>query len=329
MTLPSQPIRLNDIVYATLRQNLEARTLPAGLVIGEAAVASIFGVSRAPALNALQRLVTEALLLPGPKRGFMVDPKGSRPIRKDLLQAGLQLPPNIAEMITGRGLRTRLYPAVEREIAACLPYGLFHINEYSLAQHYGISRTIAHECLVRLERANIVRQRASRWLAGPLTLEGLHEHYEMRWLLEPAALIQAAPLLDPAVIEAAHQRAMQCQAMTRRPSRQRLQALEHDLHVGIVLQCPNREMKDTIMRSQLPLIATNDTFLRRVPFRVPRQMIDEHLAVLAALRDGHPLAAADALAAHLRSALATVSAGFEGIARVKFTPPPYMKREDR
>jgi DNA-binding GntR family transcriptional regulator len=321
-----QQVLLNEVIYATLLENLRAQALPPGLVIGEAAVGAAFGTSRAPALTALQRLAAEGYLVPGRKRGFLVGPPGAPPVRLDLIGAGLRLPSDFAHVISQRVMRARLYPTVEREIAACLPYGRFQINELALAQHYGTSRTIAHEFLVRLERLNITRQDGSRWLAGPLRPEDLRDLYELRWLLEPVALSQAAPLTPHSEIEAAYGRARQCRAMARRPTARQLHAVERDLHTNIVMRATNREMVATIYRSQLPLMATNDTFLPRVTLREPKQMLDEHLAVLAPLRAGDVISASKALEAHLRSAFVVLSARFERLSQVAFTPPTYMKR---
>jgi len=55
-------------------------------------------------------------------------------------------------------------------------------------EHHGVSRTVAHEVLTRLERTGLVTQDVNqRWYAGPLTVDLLREHYEMGWLLEPIA----------------------------------------------------------------------------------------------------------------------------------------------
>ena len=84
----------------------------------------------------------------------------------------------------------------------------FSTDESALAEHYQVSRTVAHEVLMRLERTGLVVQdRNQRWYAGPLTIDLLREHYEMRWLLEPIALGQALGALDPKEIALKEKRA--------------------------------------------------------------------------------------------------------------------------
>ena len=40
-----------------------------------------------------------------------------------------------------------IYPLVEHAVAASLSYGRFIVNESALAEHFSVSRTVAHEVL--------------------------------------------------------------------------------------------------------------------------------------------------------------------------------------
>ena len=55
-----------------------------------------------------------------------------------------------------RSRHGRLYPDAEHAVAACLAYGRFHLNESALAEHYDVSRTVAHEVLTRMERTGLI-----------------------------------------------------------------------------------------------------------------------------------------------------------------------------
>src|SRR5262249_6153588 len=150
---------------------------------------------------------------------------------------------------------------IEHAVAACLAHGRFLLNESALAEHHGVSRTVAHEVLTRLERTGLVTQDVNqRWYAGPLTAQLLSEHYEMRWLLEPIALGQALPGLNPEDVAGKLRRAEKARSARQKPAG--LERLERDLHVDIVLRCENRQLRETIRRSQLPIIATHSTFDR-------------------------------------------------------------------
>ena len=188
---------LYELIYAVLREHLLDGSFPAGLVLGKSAVARAFRSSRTPAVAALA-----APARGGPDPGFRWlglsrRPGAAAPIRRKLADAGLRLPPEIAASLKVRSRHGRIYPDVEHAVAACLAYGRFLLNESALAEHYDVSRTVAHEVLTRMERTGLIPQDVNkRWYAGPLTAERLSEHFEMRWLLEPAALGQAMDRLD-------------------------------------------------------------------------------------------------------------------------------------
>ena len=83
---------------------------------------------------------------------------------------------------------------------------------------------------MKLERAGLITQDTNqRWYAGPLTSDKLREHFEMRWLLEPAALGQAMDRLNQAFIAARRERLQRAQRHP--PKAANRERLELDLHV--------------------------------------------------------------------------------------------------
>src|SRR5271165_3226352 len=191
---------LYGVIHSVLRDHLERGALMDGLVLGEASVARAFQTSRMPASIALKLLHKEGLISDFEGRGYLV--KGRRrgspePRRLDLLQAGLELPAYLAEPRRIRNHRNHIYRAVEHSVAACVVYGRFLLNESALAEHFNVSRTIAHEVLTQLERTGVaIQDRNQRWYAGPLTPGDVAHHFEIRWLLEAEALRQAFPYLS-------------------------------------------------------------------------------------------------------------------------------------
>jgi DNA-binding GntR family transcriptional regulator len=292
---------LYALIYDVLREHIVDGSFPPGLVLGEASVARAFQASRVPAAVALRQLKRDGLIRDFDGRGYVTG-RGGAPVRLDLLAAGLRVPPALAGDLKVRNRRERIYPDVEHSVAVCLAYGRFLLNESALAEHYGVSRTVAHEVLTRLERTGLVTQDVNqRWYAGPLTAELLREHYEMRWLLEPIALGQASPMLAAEEIAAKLQRAEQASRDRQKPAE--LERLEHDLHVDIVLRCENRQLRETIRRSQLPIIATHSTFEHEQDPHEIETMVAEHVAILSALNAGRRADAMAALEAHLRRSL--------------------------
>jgi DNA-binding GntR family transcriptional regulator len=289
---------LYETIYRVLRRHIVEQMLPQGLVIGEAAVARAFQSGRIPASAALRRLRDEALLSDYPGRGLIVG-RGNEPLRLDLIRAGLTLPDQTTLRPRIRNRRIEIYPEVEHTVAYHLSYGRFLLNESSLAEHYDVSRTVAHEILAQLDRVGLVAQDNNRrWYVGPLTPNLMREHFELRWLLEPVALDQAFPHLERSDLLAKQERIKSLQASNRTPDK--LERLERDLHIDTVLRCTNSRLSDAIKRSQLPLLATHDIFQRHNDFKEVETMLSEHLSIFRHLVARQPEKARVALEHHLK-----------------------------
>ena len=306
-TAVGAPARINELVYDVLRRHIVEETFADGLVLRENDVAAAFGVGRAPARMALGRLAGEGLIRKRPGHGFEVARNGRPPAvrHRSLADAGLVLPAALAGQLAKRNWRQHIYPAVERAVASCLIFGRFHINQSALAGHFGVSRTVAHEVLTSLEKVGFVRQgRNARWYAGPLSVDDLRESYQLRWLLEPEALKQAAQLVAfPGKLREARGRILAVQRMPL-PEPEELNDIEMTLHADIVLSCTNRQMRTVLRTCQLPIIVTYGTVVRSASAAlygtgVP-ETLAEHLTVLDLLLAGRVDAAAAALAAHVR-----------------------------
>lgn len=294
--------RMNEIVGRVLADHIRSGTLPEGFVIREKAVTDLFGIGRMPAVSAMMRLEAEGLVHRRPAmRGVIVGPRPTDISMLGELGAHVALPPDIAAELRIRNWRALIYSSVEKEVASCLLFGRFQIRSQILAEHFGVSRTIAHELLLRLERVGLVRQEANaRWYAGALTPGRIKELYEMRILLEPAALRQAAPRLDPRMIRERLARVCDAETPQARADPTLLHRLEVDLHHDIVLKCSNEELRETLYRCQLPLVTAHLSFgsYREQP-DIPR-MIVMHKAILSHLAEGRVDDAARALESHLR-----------------------------
>ena len=285
-------------IHAVLKDHLKRGALPAGLVLGQANVARAFNVSRVPAAMALARLVEEGLLESFEGRGYVVP--GGDPHRADLATCGLVVPGDIANPSAAR--REQIYSEVEHAVAACLPYGRFMLNETALAHHYQVSRTIAHEVLTQLERLGIIEQDSNnRWYAGPIDADDLTHHFELRWLLEPQALRQAAPRLNRDDLAARLTRLRPARSGSMQPLER--EKLEDDLHVHTLAPCPNDIILGVVRRSQRILIATHSAFAEYQNDEEIRLMASEHARVYEALLADDVDAAAGTLEMHLRRSL--------------------------
>lgn len=301
---PATPGRrtLTEIVGTLLSEHIRSGALPIGYVIREKAVSDVFGIGRMPASVAMARLEEEGLVhRRSAMHGAVVGNDVTAPLITTGLQSLVTLQPEIAAELKIRNWRALIYPEVEREVASCMLFGRFQIRSQALAEHFGVSRTVAHELLLRLERVGLVRQEANaRWYAGPLTPSRIKDLYQMRILLEPEALRQAAPTIDRRLVLEKLSRVTRAESLEARSDTTLLHRLEVDLHQDIVLRCANEELSSTLYRCQMPLITVHLSFgVYGEQNDIPR-MIGRHKAVLDFLSKGRVEDAAEALAAHLQ-----------------------------
>lgn len=299
---PAERRRMNEIVGLVLADHIRSGALPEGFVIREKAICDLFGIGRMPATVAMTRLETDGFVhRRPPMRGAVVGQHHDSAVIAGNLDDFVKLPDDIGADLRVRNWRALIYPQVEKEVASCLLFGRFQIRSQALAEHFGVSRTIAHEVLLRLERVGIVQQDTNaRWYAGPLTPERIKDLYEMRILLEPDALLQATPFVTSEEIAERLTRIDNSEAAQARADTTLLHRLEVDLHQDIVLKCVNSELRDTLYRCQLPLITVHLSFGAYEQESDIPQMIGKHKEVLTHLHEGRPQEAAVALAKHLK-----------------------------
>lgn len=326
--LPRNSPRLYEIVRDVLRRNIDSATLPPGLVLLEGPIADVFEISRAPVQRALQMLETEGLIRRFDGRGYLVGAPAVElsPLRNDIREVGLDLPNEVRAALQSRSAWERIYGEVEREIGSCMAFGRYRIIESAVAEHFGVSRTVVRDVLGRLqERGLVEKDQSSHWVVGPLTAKAMREFYEVRRLLEPAALRAAAPGLDRAVLERILARVTRAEKDYPDVPTEAMLALEEDLHVTCVLSVDNPRLASFIQQSQLPLLVSH-LFHRYLGIPEDKGMLTEHRLVLEHLLHGAHDAAAAALAAHLDAALQ------RGLGRLKVLAvipapdviPPYL-----
>jgi DNA-binding GntR family transcriptional regulator len=149
------------------------------------------------------------------------------------------------------------------------------------------------------ERGLIEKNASSHWIAGPLTARAIRELYEMRRLLEPPALVSAAPSLPHGEVEAMLDRLRRAEAAGPLP--EIMDAVEEDLHVRCVLATPNARLADALRHNQLPLLATH-AFTRSLGIADDQPILTEHRLVLELLAQEAWPAAAAVLETHLQAA---------------------------
>ncbi|WP_068088211.1 GntR family transcriptional regulator [Polycladidibacter stylochi] len=247
-------------IYEVLRDNIYDGTLPHNYALVELDCAKFFNIGRSPVRQAFKQLADEGLIMPSKTRGYVVSHGKHNPqvTKAPISQFNIHIPLKSESNLKQRSVRAKIYPQIEREIAASLRFGRFQLTEQDVANHYKVGRTVVRDLLTRLDRIGIITQEANgRWYTAHLTREKICDLYEMRILLEPLALASAIPHIGRTELEqkrAAIIRDGNCINDLSAPDFYRL---EKDLHIDLLAKAPNSEMQHAIYRAQIPLITVN------------------------------------------------------------------------
>ena len=175
--------------------------------------------------------------------------------------------------------------------------------------------------LARLERTGIISQDSNqRWYAGPLRPELVREHFQMRWLLEPAALIDAAPRIPREELVGKQSHVTHLKDGHKRP--RLLERIEEELHIELTERCHNSQLKYALRRSQLPLFATHSTYRRFQDAEEIVRMAGEHWSVFDHLLAGDARSAAKVLEAHVKRSMEHNAEVLKLLPRLPDTPLP-------
>ncbi len=313
--------RLHARILLILRQRILEGALRPDARILESPLALEFGVSRAPVRQALAALVDEGLLRRAEGRGFLVEPVGhAHPAPRDGAPAQIAL--------VAQPSWQPIYDAVEAAIVERISVASWRIVEVDLARHFGVSRTVAREVMARLHQRGLVkRDDKSRWYAPALTAAYITELYELRWTLEPLALVQAIERAPPALIRRMQDNLGDAIARPASLTGRELDALEAELHVELLSHCANRTLLEALRLYQSLLVA--HTFLYDVTSaQFPSEpFLPEHMKIVQHLVAGDVDGAARAMTKHLKSACARAIARVDVISRgLDVSDLPYMNR---
>ena len=242
-----------ELITQVLRSNILSGRLPVGLVLLEGPISLLMQTSRMPVQAALRLLLAEGLVHRFDGRGYLVGQECAdlAPLRRDIGEFDLEIPTHVDDALQTRGTWKHFYEEVEEEIASCQVFGEFRIVETELADYLGVSRTVVREVLSRLQERGLIRKNASsHWIAGPLTARTLREKFELRAIIEPAALRLAAPHIHYSQIEEIRDRIGT--DATLKP-----EELEEALMDHCIAQAPNTALVEMIQNNQMLLTSVN------------------------------------------------------------------------
>lgn len=284
-----------DIVKEWVSGGIAAGLLPDGTRLTVAAVADRLALSRSPVKRGLELLTEAGHLTRDARSGYIV---GNGSVAEPDAVNLFTLPLSDLTPATGTFARAgweRILDEVAEATAASIPFGIYQLSETAICAHFGVSRTVTREVLSRLqERGAIGKDRASHWVAGPLSARMLDDEHALRRLLEPAALTEAASMIR-AVLPA-----MQNRLARARPNCPpgEMDMIEADLHDACLGYQPNRRMAAVLMHLRSGR-RVNRLFATHVVQHDETALLTEHRLVLDHLALGDGEGAAAALRHHL------------------------------
>lgn len=280
-----------ELITRVLRNNIQRGSLPEGLVLLEGPIAAVMQTSRVPVQSALRHLMAEGLVHRFDGRGYLVGPEGRdiAPLRRDIREFQLDIPDAMDDALQTRGTWRHVYEEVEEQVASCQIFGEFRIIETELSDYLGVSRTVARDVLARLQERGLIRKSAtSHWIAGPLTARTVREKFQLRSIMEPAALRLAAPSIRYAEVE-------NLLEMIDSGSMISSEALSDALMDLCIAQAPNTTLVEMIRGNRLLLSSVNRA-LTALGLPTDEETIDQYRTLLDLIAR-HPI---DSAAEYLR-----------------------------
>lgn len=323
---PGTAPRLYQRVFEILAGQIEAGQIEAGARLQESGVAAAFGISRAPVRQALAELERSGLIDKAAGRGYTV--RGAHGVKGKAATQSLPLLAEPESRLVSASSWERIYGEVETEIVARIAFGAWRVNEAELARYYHVSRTVARDVVGRLQQRGVLRKDdRARWYAPALTPGHVGELYQMRWLLEPVALAEAAPRVPAAYLAEMRADLEDAIANAHTIGGATLDALEAQMHIALLAHCGNQTLMQAITLHQSLLIAHR--FLYRWTPRLfdTEPFLPEHLEIVDLLERGKVAKAAGGLDQHLRVSRDRATARIDAIIR-EFRPDelPYLER---
>ena len=295
------------LITDKLRKAIQAMLITPGTVLLEGHVAEILGSTRTPVRQALQELESEGLVSRFDGRGVIVGGADAEPKRVTLTAVMLGMTTSDEPVRKTHGWES-IYEEVERDVVNLSVFGNYRVSELEMARNFKVGRMVAHDVLLRLERLGLVeKDERSRWVVRPLDAERINHLYELRWLLEPAALRSAISSVtsDETDDMMSELRA----AMRAYPAigRTELDKLEDDFHVKLLSKCSNEELLQGLARTRCLLTLSKHVLGVSAPMPKRDPFMSEHLAVLKAVAGGNITNAQDLLRKHLEGSCSKVS----------------------
>ncbi|WJH37839.1 GntR family transcriptional regulator (plasmid) [Aliirhizobium terrae] len=320
--------RLYQRALEVMASEIRSGRWPDAARLNETTVAARFGISRAPARQALVELEAMGLVRKREGRGYSIV-TGIDGIGAEKCDT----PP--CEAIHSDDVRLHflaswelIYRQVEMDIVSRTSIASWRLNEAALAKSFGVSRTVAREVVARLQQRGIVgKDDNGRWHVPALTTTHVNQLYELRWTLEPLALAQAFPRLPDDLLSHLLADLEKAIRAGEGADGETLDRIEHQLHSELLGYCDNPPLMQAISLPQAVLVAHHRLYQPKSPSITEEPFLIEHLDVFERLMAGRIADARDALVDHLKISRERAMLRIARAARGLSLPDiPYLER---
>ncbi len=182
-------------------------------------------------------------------------------------------------------LAEQAYGQLCREILTCiLPPGQI-VSERELARRYEMSKTPIREALVQLYHEGLVRRLPGRgYLVTPITVKDVRDLFDLRLILEVAAVERAAQRLSPIQIAALSEMANVSYSLDDPESHSLFLEANRKFHLTLVEAADNRRLLEAL---EGLMVEMDRLFYLGLRLRDSAgEMVEEHQEVVAALEAG-------------------------------------------
>ena len=192
---------------------------------------------------------------------------------------------------TGRTMRISLslqaYEQIKTDILTCALHPGQQIAQNQLSEKYQVGVTPVREALQRLTQEGYV-QPIPRfgYIVAPITLSDVHQIFELRAIVEPAAARLAATRCSDDQLEQIRRVADKTYNYTERETYLQYLSYNTDFHVTVALAGGNRRLAETIAKLLEELARVFHMGLERHDLTI--EMAQAHMPLIEALTDRDP-----------------------------------------
>ena len=274
-------LKVVELIHRCINQG----TLTTGVLLKESTVSTILGISRTPVRQALIELEKERLIEKKREpRGYVVGSGNGAILKK--------LAPEMLQPATGSYFLHPIkewedsYETIENEIIRLSIISRWRINAQALAKAHHCSRNSIQEILSKLEASGLVaRSYQSRWTIIPLNDIRLNNIFDVRSWLEPNLLAQSAPKIPQTILARIIEQHKQALSRFPHNTSAELNELELELHDRLLQFADNKIAIVALNATKAGLISSKHVVAsQEVPLGDDEPFIEEHLAILEALR---------------------------------------------